>query len=196
MTTEAQLKNFSQSLYGAIAALDALNDNKRNLVDTSALYNSISSALAKNSNLGFNSGVARRSLRRDSIRLDGENETQVFKLTSQCLINIYFIHLVTILEAAICEKFGLPTGDLKNSIDSLQVDTHYEWSKKAVHQMRCIRNALVHANGKWNSDTLRAIQAYVSEPITIDEGTKISLCFEDLFSYRRAVRTFVNKATK
>ena len=196
MTIDEQLKNFSQSLYGAIVALEALNSNTHNLVDTSALYNSISRALAENSNLGFNSGISRRNLRRDSIRLNGENETQVFELTSQCLINIYFIHLVTIFEATICEKFSLKTGELKKSINALQVDSKYEWAKKAVHQMRCIRNILIHSNGKWNQNTLQEMQMYVSSPITITAGSKVSLCFEDLFRYRRAVRTFVNNATK
>ena len=62
--------------------------------------------------------------------------------------------------------------------------------------MRCIRNVLIHSNGKWNQKTLQEMQMYVSDPITITAGTKVSLRFEDLFLYRRAVRTFVNKATK
>ena len=196
MSVDMQFKKFSQSLYGAIVALDVLNCNKHDLVDTSALEKSISNILSKPSKLGFDSGVSPRGLKKNSIRLEGEDATQIVELTSQCLINIYFIHLVTILEVSICEKFGVDTGKLKNSIDSLRVDSSREWAKKAVHQMRCIRNVLIHANGKWNKDTLQEIKAYVPGSIAISPGTEVLLSFEDLIRYRRAVRTFVNSATK
>ena len=68
--------------------------------------------------------------------------------------------------------------------------------KKAVQQLRCIRNSLVHNNGKWSQRSVNDIKNYVSADIKIIDGDEISLCFEDIFRFKRAVRTFVNNAAE
>ena len=76
-----------------------------------------------------------------------------------------------------------------------RLDPH-EWALNGCHEARILRNAIIHSDGVWRQ---RAIDDFMQvfpsrTPPAINSATKVNI--DDLFAYRRAMRTVLNAAAR
>ncbi|MNG07740.1 hypothetical protein D3C84_910560 [compost metagenome] len=82
---------------------------------------------------------------------------------------------------------------LSNKAKAVTCATEQEWARRGVLELNVIRNCFVHNDGKWSSRGLKDIGAVVTN-ITAQDGDPVTVNYEDIFRYKRAVRTLLNQA--
>lgn len=120
----------------------------------------------------------------------GEVSGQLIKMLIQDLAVIFYEMMGEALA-----KLGLKAGDMPQSkVEKLAtlINKKYKWSEQGCLELIAVRNSLCHANGRWNKKSLAMITEFI-EPLP-EAGEEITVGFEMLFNYRKAIRTFLNQA--
>ena len=68
-----------------------------------------------------------------------------------------------------------------------------EWARRGVLELNVIRNCFVHNDGRWSTRGLKDIGSFVTN-LTAKDGDLVEVNYEDVFRYKRAVRTLLNQA--
>ena len=68
------------------------------------------------------------------------------------------------------------------------------WAIDAAHELRIVRNVLVHASGIWEQQSIRDFTASLRKSVPPNSGHRLSVSFDNLWAYRRAARTILNMA--
>lgn len=120
----------------------------------------------------------------------GEVSSQLIKMLIQDLAVIFDEMMGDALA-----KLGLKAGDMPQSkVEKLAtlIKKEYKWSEQGCLELIAVRNSLCHASGRWNKKSLAIISEFI-EPLP-EAGEEITVGFEMLFNYRKAIRTFLNQA--
>lgn len=100
-----------------------------------------------------------------------------------------------LLSSIMAAKGGDPTKYpfLSNKTKAVRCAREQEWAQRGVLELNVIRNCFVHNEGKWNSRGLNDIGVVVAH-VTAKLGDPVTVNYEDVFRYKRAVRTLLNQA--
>lgn len=82
---------------------------------------------------------------------------------------------------------------LSNKAKAVTCAAEQEWARRGVLELNIIRNCFVHNDGKWSSRGLKDIGAVVTN-LAAKDGDPVTVNYEDVFRYKRAVRTLLNQA--
>lgn len=147
----------------------------------------------------FNSSVEHRPYKKDDFRLgDGDVKDVVSNLKAN-LLNLLLVDLAALtdelLSSIMTAKGKKPESFpfLSNKAKAANCEPQQEWARRGVLELNVIRNCFVHNDGKWSSRGLKDIGAVVTN-LTAKEGDSVTVNYEDLFRYKRAVRTLLNQA--
>jgi hypothetical protein len=156
--------------------------------------------------LGFVSKASQRPLKRGSIHIRSEEaENIIHSLPSQTL-EILLIGTVSVTEVLLADLLVTRRPVTKrpdtfsNALEQLEKELRLRsslarcsWAIDAAHEMRILRNCLVHAAANWSPTAVAEYKRrfHVSPPT----GMRITISIDDLFRYRRAARTVLNAAT-
>lgn len=197
---------WSRATYGLIQSVDLAEQqgfgNFRSL--EAALTNA---AQWSRSSLGFNSAARRRGFRRESIRVRADQVDQLLELLKPATLDMLLIGTASVTEVLLAEILvarGISTrapatlnaalGKLKSSLQANGTIARHAWAIDATHEMRIIRNCVVHNGGRWSEKAARDLHHAVgAKPIV---GATVSASVDDLFAYRRAARTVLNVAAR
>lgn len=150
------------------------------------------------SNIGFISSVPTRAPESKSFSLSGKNEDDIFNRVARNSCELLFTDLVVLLDVYMeillknkkIEPKRFPSGRIEQFI----ISAKYDWAKRGVQEMVVIRNCLVHSAGNWSKGAADQIQSICGNRPTV--GDKVCVGFDDLFRYKRAVRTFLGEANR
>lgn len=191
------MQEFTHMLYGVVYALDYL-DKYEDKIKKEDLEKCIKDSLKVKVNRSYRSAIKTdRKFSPNGFSLNEENVHNIVLQANKGIINLLIIGLCDLLDECL-----LGTHDVDNSknlyekIEGMHVDKKYEWSVKGVHELRIIRNCIVHNNGLFSKTAIRELKQYVDKDSNVLENENINPCFEDIFRFRRAVRTFINETKK
>lgn len=122
---------------------------------------------------------------------------KTFDAVSRQLVKMLIQDLVVILDEMLTEILKV-RGDTagpypKSKLEKLAtyLDDKYRWSYCGCLELVAVRNVLTHSGGHWNKQSIDYIRDFIS-PLPV-EGDPLSVGISMLFSYRRAIRTFLNE---
>ena len=147
----------------------------------------------------FVSNVEHRAYKDDDFHLEDGDVNQVVSNLKVNLLSLLIIdlaaltdELLTTIMVAHGEKpEGFPY--LSNKTKLVACAPEQEWARRAVLELNVIRNCFIHNDGKWSSRCLNDIAPVVTNLIAKD-GDPVEINYEDIFRYKRAVRTLLNQA--
>lgn len=147
----------------------------------------------------FESNVEHRPSKENDFRLnDGDIKAVVSNLKTN-LLSFLLIDLATLtdelLSSIMTVKGAKPEKYryLRDKTKAVRCAPEQKWAQQGVLELNVLRNCFVHNDGKWSSRGLKDIGAVV-ENLTAKEGDPITVNYEDVFRYKRAVRTLLNQA--
>lgn len=147
----------------------------------------------------FDSSVEHRPYKEDDFRLeDGDVKNVVLNLKAN-LLSLLIVDLAALtdelLTSIMATKGNKPENFpfLSSKAKAVRCAAEQEWSRRGVLELNVIRNCFVHNEGKWSSRGLKDIGAVVTN-LTAKDGDPVSINYEDVFRYKRAVRTLLNQA--
>lgn len=153
------------------------------------------------SNLGFASSVPIYPATPNSIGIDSWTEQRVVDLTTRYTVELLILSLVVVFDeiaAELLEKGGHKSqkmpGDKAGWLRKNLPD-RTRWAALGVTELVAIRNALVHGQGTWNERAIKMLRAAEVTPLP-GVGVTVRPGVDDLFRYRRAVRTALNEMKK
>jgi len=161
------------------------------------------------SNIGFASSADRQQGRPGSIRVDLATSTALLDAVKRSIAPMLLIGTVSVTEtllvdllvsraivAAAPPNLGGALASLEDRLSGNGSVTQYRWALDAAHEMRILRNVLVHAAGVWSQ---RAVDDFVKNlpgKVAPGVGSPISINMDDLLAYRRVARTLLNAAAQ
>lgn len=147
----------------------------------------------------FDSSVEHRPYKEDDFRLeDGDVKNVVLNLKAN-LLSLLLVDLAALtdelLTSIMTTKGKKPENFpfLSNKAKAVTCAAEQEWARRGVLELNVIRNCFVHNDGKWSSRGLKDIGAVVTN-LTAKDGDPVTVNYEDVFRYKRAVRTLLNQA--
>lgn len=147
----------------------------------------------------FDSNVEHRPYKEDNFRLeDGDVKNVVSNLRAN-LLSLLIVDLAALTDellSTIMAAKGKKIEDFpffSSKARAVTCAPEQEWARRGVLELNVIRNCFVHNDGKWNSRGLRDIGTIVQN-LTAKEGDPVTINYEDVFRYKRAVRTLLNQA--
>ena len=135
------------------------------------------------------SGSSKLSFRRDPNKNFEAVSRQLVKMLIQDLVVILDEMLTEILEERRDAAGPYPKSKLEKL--AAHLDTKYEWSHQGCLELVAARNVLTHNSGRWNKKSIDYVRDFVTP--TPAEGELLSVGISMLFSYRKAMRTFLNE---
>jgi hypothetical protein len=200
---EDKLRAWSHGMYGLLQSLWLAKQNQ--LGDTKLIQSNIESlCIDVPSSLGFDSSVPLRNMKPNSIRIIEEDEENIIDIATRALINNLLVTLVVIFDevcsslipANLASATRMP-GQKALWLKQNVCNDKFLWAGQGVIELIAIRNALVHENGFWGEKQLNLLsQSGIADSDLPGIGTAVSPGVEDLFRYRRAVRTSLNELGK
>ena len=192
------LTRWSQTAYGLVHSVTM--SSRLDLGNINRIGNSITESFGwfprKDQ---FDSSVEHRPYKEDDFRLeDGDVKNVVLNLKAN-LLSLLLVDLAALtdelLTSIMTTKGKKPENFpfLSNKAKAVQCAVEQEWSRRGVLELNVIRNCFVHNDGKWSSRGLKDIGAVVTN-LTAKEGDPVTINYEDVFRYKRAVRTLLNQA--
>lgn len=194
---QQSLVRWSQTAYGLVHAVKIAST--LDLGNTNRIGSSITESfgwLPRKDQ--FDSNVEHRPYKNDDFRLDDD----VKKVVSNLKINLLSLLLVdlaaltdellsSILVAKDKKPESLPY--LTHKTKAVVCAPEQEWARRGVLELNVIRNCYVHNEGKWSTRGLKDIAPLVTN-LTPKAGDSVEINYEDIFRYKRAVRTLLNQA--
>jgi hypothetical protein len=197
-TWHSALLQWSQTAYGLIHAVDLAE--RLDFGNTEMIGNSIHEAfnwLPRSDQ--FQSNVDHHQSSPNDFQMNSVDAIACLEGLKRNLLGLLIVDLATIADgilADILESRSLHCCDypyLREKTKAVRCDPTQRWSQKGVLELNVIRNCFVHNQGKWSEKGLRDIADIVGS-LTAKEGDMITTNFEDVFRYKRAVRTLINQA--
>jgi len=176
----------------------------------STLQASIAAASAWSpSALGFVSAADSRRFRAGSIRISDSDVGEILGVLPPSTISLLVIGTTAVAEAllgtllvqrSVCRS---APANLSSALKTLA--THLKdvdprayqrdaWAFTAAHELRILRNCIVHASSVWSARACNDLKTATGQSVA--PGTTVSLSVDDLFRYRRALRTVLNRAAR
>ena len=209
MTWEDDWKRWTHVTYGLLQSVSLADRQDRENLRTvqDALRNAGSWS---ESSIGFNSEVERHGQpQENAINVNQDTVSIIFDLTKSSLASLLLVGTTSVVETLLAEillQRGIVTSSPANLYQSLvslrarllelnRLDPH-EWALNGSHEARILRNVIIHSDGIWRQ---RAIDDFMQvfpsrTPPAINSATKVNI--DDLFAYRRAMRTVLNAAAR
>jgi hypothetical protein len=193
---DVRLRRWSQSAYRLLHAAEKLRNT--GFKDPNSVQQSISRLVARYpSQVGFTSGMHEKSFKEGSIKLSLPYKQNSPDDPISFLLAMLIADLVVLFDDVASTQLA----DKKISCDTApggkatllksRFQEEQKWAAKGVIELISIRNAIVHNNSIWNEKALaELVVADVSE--LPKAGSQLRLGIDDLFRYRRAVRTTLN----
>jgi hypothetical protein len=189
------LKAWTHSAYGILRAIWIARSSR---FEETGRLSQILAELCQQvpSDLGFVSNVSILALTPGSIRTDADTEKIIGERATQAAVNLLLINLVVVFDeigGARLKKAGhtppkMPGDKAKWLRENLP--ERDAWAAKGVTELVAIRNAIVHAQASWSGRAVKMLKlAGVDAPPI---GTPLRPGVDDLFRYKRAVRTALN----
>ncbi|MFO0901080.1 MAG: hypothetical protein U0836_26945 [Pirellulales bacterium] len=207
MGWKADWKKWSQTTYGLVHAV-CVCDRSGALSDGEIEQSFHDAGTWTTPSLGFVSAAIRKPMRSSSIQIE---ECQTVELVGQLkadTIDALLICTVAITESLLSDLIVLrkvkrtAPNNFSGILSALQKKLKQDhagryakcaWAFQAAHEMRVLRNCIVHAGGKWTQEGVDELSKYVpGRPPSV--GSKIVLGIDDIMSYRRCSRTLLNAA--
>lgn len=184
-----KMKNFSQTMYVAMFALSIMRKNlPKEQIKQKELSTSILSLLENSSSIIPEALMPPKKMGPESITLNSENPIEVYNLAVQKILELLVVGQTTLLEECLNIRFpDIKEEKLFNKMKMLSFpqNTKESWSIEVVSALRIMRNSIIHNDGIWDKEP------FPQDKKTL-KGTPIKLTFDDIFRFRRAVRTYVN----
>lgn len=208
MGWEADWKKWTHTTYGIIQAIHICS--KLDGGNLATLEKAISAAVdSSKSELGFLSSAKRLSVRSNSIRFDENDVPALLAALSSSTTEMLLVGTVTIVEALLSDLLvarrvvTIPPKNISGALQSITkrlklVENYkkHQWAVEAMHEMRILRNVLVHASGAWTQRNVDDFKKNLKNRQPPDIDKKVSIGIGDLFAYRRAARTVLNAAAR
>lgn len=162
------------------------------------------------SSIGFTSELARRGEpQQGSIKVDGATGVAVVDTTKSSVASLLLVGTLSVTETLLSEimiqkrivkkappNFSAALESLRERLAKTSDLVKYEWAINCAHEARILRNVIVHAEGTWAQRALEDFRRFFPAKIGPAAGTKASINVDDLFAYRRAMRTVLNAAAR
>ena len=197
---QARFKRWSQTAYGLLHAVERLKAS--DFKDASSAQQSISKLVQRfPSQTGFLSAVPQKSLKKDSIKVSLSDGKQSADEIANSLLCMLIADLVVLFDdiagtqladkGIACDTMPGGKADLLKS----RFPDSRKWAARGVIELVSIRNAIVHNDSTWNDKALNLLS--LADVIKLPQpGTPLRVGIDDLFRYRRAVRTALNEIKK
>ncbi|WP_407279218.1 hypothetical protein U5817_24860 [Aromatoleum evansii] len=146
----------------------------------------------------FDSSVQHRPYKEDDFRLDDGDVQGVVSNLKSNLLSLLLVDLAALtdelLSSIMVAKGKNPEAlpYLSNKTKAVACAPEHEWARRGVLELNVIRNCFVHNDGKWGARGLKDIAPLVTN-LTAKAGDSVEVNYEDLFRYKRAVRTLLNQ---
>jgi hypothetical protein len=150
----------------------------------------------------FSSKVGHRPYKEDDFRLDDEDVHDIITYLKENLLFLLLVNLATLTDellSSIMVKYGVNVEKypyLRKKAEAVVCGPKQEWARFGVLELNIIRNCLVHNEGKWSDRALKDITSIVEGKPIATVGNPVTINYEDVFRYKRAVRTLLNQAEK
>ena len=202
-------RTWSQISYAVIHSIDTCD--RLDGGNSARIQQSIASSVAWSpGNLGFVPSAPPRAMRPDSIRIDDASVRPMLDLTKRKAAELLLINTVVVFEVLLAdilrgkvalrnEKLSALLITLKNLLQSPNrraIWAKVSWSIDAAHELRVLRNVLVHASGRWSQqaiDDLRRSRPGLALPAA---GSAAQVNTGILLAFRRAARTALDAADR
>ncbi|QKH38526.1 hypothetical protein FOC84_27770 [Achromobacter pestifer] len=192
------LTRWSQTAYGLVHSVTI--SSKIDLGNINRIGSSITDAfgwLPRQDQ--FDSNVEHRPYKEDDFRLnDGDVSAVVLNLKAN-LLSLLLVDLAALTDellSSIMQAKGKNPETypyLRNKTRNVTCAPEQEWARRGVLELNVIRNCIVHNDGKWSDRGLKDIAPLVKN-LVAKNGDRVEVNFEDVFRYKRAVRTLLNQA--
>ncbi len=147
----------------------------------------------------FDSNVEHRPYKEDDFRLEDGDVKDVVSNLKANLLSLLLVDLAALtdelLSSILTAKGKKPANFpfLSNKAKSVICAPEQEWARRGVLELNVIRNCFVHNDGKWSNRGLKDIGGIVTN-LTAKDSDPVTVNYEDVFRYKRAVRTLLNQA--
>lgn len=205
MAWQKSWKKLTHSTYGLLHSVHLASSI--DLGNIARIERSLSAARCwTDSSLGFVSAARKRVPKKGQIHFsDAEVDGLVTALRSG-VIEVLLLSTTSVVEVLLADLLvsrGVATshpGSFSASIEVLRralstrgVLVKHQWAITSLHEMRILRNCIVHSTGEWSGHAAAEFAKRVGSPQP-QVGTPIRLSLDDLFSYRSASRTALGLA--
>ena len=206
MGWEADWKKWTQATYGIIHAVEMAS--RLQFGNFTKLEESVRAGLSwVASNLGFRSEAAEHPLRTGSINIAAGQVPSVLAGLRARAIELLLLGTVSVAEELLLDLLVARSiaktrpGKLTSGLRAIEKRlgdngtlTKHRWAISAMHEMRVVRNCVIHARSTWTKAAGEEIKKIHGAAPAI--GTPISVGLDDVFRYRRATRTVLNAAAR
>ena len=150
----------------------------------------------------FNSNIEQRNFKSGRVNLDDGDIEQVAAKLKINLLKVLLIDLAALCDALLSEILAKHKRDeeissvypyLRNKVEAVACTDETKWAQKGVLELNILRNCIIHNDARWNDKSLTEL-GKLCENITASTGDDVTLTYEDLLRYKRAVRTLLNQA--
>lgn len=161
-----------------------------------------------NSDLGFQTVIAPRTMKSGAIAVKPESAADLLDLIRPAAIQTLFLTTITITEGILCDLLdrvdASRTSGMKPALDSLDSKLKSNgrhdvngWAIQAMHEARILRNCIAHASGRWSDQGAEEFaNQFPNSKIKPVRGHTFIISLDDLFAYRRAAKTVLNEAAR
>jgi hypothetical protein len=205
---EADWKRWTHATYGLIQSVrmcEVLNGGNVARIEDAV----IASAAWSVSSIGFSSVARRQGPPHGTIGVADTDVEMVIGAVRRSVFAMLVISTASVTEVLLGDLLvgrKVVKGTPKNFASSLRALAQrlalqeklprHQWALDAAHEMRIIRNVVVHASSKWSQSACDEFaRVFRGRPGPV-VGTSISVNTDDLFAYRRAARTVLNAAAR
>lgn len=194
------LSRWSQTAYGLVHSVKI--SSQLDLGNTNRIGSSVTESFGWLPRTDqFDSNVEHRLYSDADFRIDDGNVQTVVDNLKANLLSLLLVDLAALtdelLSSIMTTKGVQPDRDkysyLRNKAVAVKCDPKQGWAKLGVLELNVIRNCFVHNDGKWSNQGIKDIRALVAN-LTANEGDLVTVNYEDVFRYKRAVRTLLNQA--
>ncbi|WP_455233676.1 hypothetical protein [Geopseudomonas aromaticivorans] len=192
------LAKWSQTAYGLVHSVTI--SSRLDLGNINRIGSSITDSfgwLPRNDQ--FESNVEHRPYKEEDFRLDNDDVNKVVSNLKANLLSLLLVDLAALtdelLSSIMVAKGKNPEvlPYLSQKTKAVACAPRQEWARRGVMELNVIRNCFVHNDGKWSTRGLKDIAPFVLNLIAKD-GDPVEVNYEDVFRYKRAVRTLLNQA--
>lgn len=160
--------------------------------------------------IGFVSEVERKGEpQQGAIRVDVPTAAAVVETTKSSLASLLLVGTLSVTETLLIEilRQKMPVGaepsTFSGALDGLRSLLKERGGLAAndraiagAHEARILRNVMVHAAGTWGQRAVAEFTRYLPAKAGPKVGSAASINVDDLFAYRRALRTVLNAAAR
>jgi hypothetical protein len=151
--------------------------------------------------LGFSSAADQRPLDPGSIEVAPSQLPEILETLKVGTLTALLVGTTSVVEVIlgdILEKGGgsRPNG-LSKLLEAAEKATpqlasagQLRWAMIAMHELRVLRNCVVHAGAQWSASAIDDLHRFTN--VTAPPGTPVVIGIDDILRYRRASRSVLN----